>query len=187
MLESTQGTQLLTIFKKEYDVDNDDDDDGDDDHHDVGDGDDGDPRGYLSGAVTLVRMMLMLMMMMTEKMLERRFSFGGGVSAEPLLRDPIRHDDDDEDDDDDDDDYDDDDDDDVDNDHLQKNLQNDVRKEVLVGRMSIHFEAVGALKELFKGIKLGLALQQMISMVEQCDDGFANLILMGFASLKMLI
>ena len=42
-----------------------------------------------------------------------------------------------------------DDDDDVDNDHLQKNLQKDVRKEVLVGRMSIRFEAVGALKELF--------------------------------------
>ena len=47
------------------------------------------------------------------------------------------------------DDDDDDDDDDVDNDHLQKNLQKDVRKEVLVGRMSIRFEAVGALKELF--------------------------------------
>ena len=81
--------------------------------------------------------------------------FGGGVSAEPLLRDPIRHDDDDEDDDDDnDDDYDDDDDDDVvacdvDNDHLQKNLPKDVRKELLVGRMSIRFEAVGALQELF--------------------------------------
>ena len=79
--------------------------------------------------------------------------FGGGVSAEPLLRDPIRHDDDDEDDDDDnDDDYDDDDDDDVDacdvdNDHLQKNLPKYVRKEVLVGRMSIRFEAVGALQE----------------------------------------
>ena len=44
--------------------------------------------------------------------------FGGGVSAEPLLRDPIRHDDDDEDDDDDnDDDYDDDDDDDDDDLH----------------------------------------------------------------------
>ena len=50
--------------------------------------------------------------------------FGGGVSAEPLLRDPIRHDDDDEDDDDDDadddggenDDDDDDDDDDNDDD-----------------------------------------------------------------------
>ena len=82
--------------------------------------------------------------------------FGGGVSAEPLLRDPIRHDDDEEDDDDDnDDDYDDDDDDDVDacdvdNDHLQKNLQKDVRKEVLVGRMSIRFEAVGALQEPFR-------------------------------------
>ena len=81
--------------------------------------------------------------------------FGGGVSAEPLLRDPIRHDDDDEDDDDDnDDDYDDDDDDDVDacdvdNDHLQKNRPKDVRKELLVGRMSIRFEAVGALQEPF--------------------------------------
>ena len=71
------------------------------------------------------------------------------------MRDPIRHDDDDEDDDDDnDDDYDDDDDDDVvacdvDNDHLQKNLPKDVRKEVLAGRMSIRFEAVGALQEPF--------------------------------------
>ena len=55
-------------------------------------------------------------MMMTEKMLERRFSFGGGVSVEPVWRDPIRHDDDDEDDDDDDDDEDDDDDDDDDDD-----------------------------------------------------------------------
>ena len=61
---------------------------------------------------------------------------------------------DDNDDDDSDDDYDDDDDDDVDacdvdNDHLQKNLPKDVRKELLVGRMSIRFEAVGALQELF--------------------------------------
>ena len=38
---------------------------------------------------------------------------------------------------------------DVDNDILQKNLPKDVRKEVLVGRMSIRFEAVGALQEPF--------------------------------------
>ena len=47
-------------------------------------------------------------MMMNEKMLERRFSFGGGVSVKPVWRDPIRRDDDDDEDDDDDDDVDDD-------------------------------------------------------------------------------
>ena len=49
----------------------------------------------------------------------------------------------------DDDDDDDDDDDacDVDNDHLQKNRPKDVRKELLVGRMCIRFEAVGSLQE----------------------------------------
>ena len=58
-------------------------------------------------------------------------------------------DDDDDDGDDDDDDDGDDDDGDDDDDHLQKNLPKDVRKEVLVGRMSIRFEAVGALQEPF--------------------------------------
>ena len=43
----------------------------------------------------------------------------------------------------------DDDDGDDDDDHLQKNLPKDVRKEVLFGRMSIRFEAVGALQVPF--------------------------------------
>ena len=42
-------------------------------------------------------------------------------------------------------------------------------------------------KSRFEGIKLSIALQQMISMIGQCAHGFANLILMGFASLKMRI
>ena len=44
------------------------------------------------------------MMMMLMKMSKIRSSFGGGVSVEPIWRDPIRRDDDDDDGDDDDDD-----------------------------------------------------------------------------------
>ena len=81
-------------------------------------------------------------MMMTEKMLERRFSFGGGVSVEPVWRDPIRRDDDDDDDDDDDvdDDGDHDDDDDgdaCDDDDDDDDADEDVQKEVHVWRRSI--------------------------------------------------
>ena len=45
--------------------------------------------------------MMMMMMMMLMKMSKRSSWFRGGVTVEPLLRDPIRHDDDDDDDDDD--------------------------------------------------------------------------------------
>ena len=43
------------------------------------------------------------------------------------------------------------------------------------------------LQEPLWGIKLGLALQQMISMVGQCAHGFENLILMDFDLLKKRI
>ena len=55
-----------------------------------------------------------------------------------------------DDDDDDDNDDDDDDDDDHHHHHLRKNLPKDDRRAVLVGRMSIRIEAVGALPEPFR-------------------------------------
>ena len=77
-------------------------------------------------------------MMMTENMLERRISFGGGVSVEPVWRDPIRRDDDDDDDVDDDGDHDDDDDGDAcDDDDDDDDADEDVQKEVHVWRRSI--------------------------------------------------
>ena len=45
-------------------------------------------------------------------------------------------------------------------------------------------QAVGAIQDLFWGIKWGPALQQMISVIGRYGHGFGNLILMDFALLK---
>ena len=65
--------------------------------------------------------------------------------------------------------------------------QGTAKKEVLVGGCSSVSRLWRGLQEPLWGIKLGPAMQQMISMVGQCAHGFGDLILMDFALLKMRI